>query len=319
MIVTVTANPSIDVTLTTASFEVGEVNRATSVRRDPAGKGVNVSRALALNGVETTAIFPADASTGNELASRLAAQGVTSASAPIGEPIRTNITVVDASTGRTTKINEPGPTLSGAESESLTTLIAEHLSQSPSWIVASGSLPPGIDDDFYARLGALAVSVGTSLAVDTSGPALARVIESGTATLVKPNLEELEELLGRTLETVGDVVSGARGILTLPGSRALVSLGESGALLVTAQSSWWAGAPRVVPLSTVGAGDSTLAGYLSADDADEGERLATAVAWGTAAVRLPGSEAPGPDSISRGDVSVVAAPSPATPIGELSA
>ena len=143
--------------------------------------------------------------------------------------------------------------------------------------------------------------------------------EESKARAVLMTVEELEELLGRSLPTVGDVVAGARELLRLPDARALVSLGEHGALLITADASWWAGAPAVVPLSTVGAGDSTLAGYLSATDATEAERLATAVAWGTAAVRLPGSEAPGPDSLRLDDVIVVESPDPHLPIGELSA
>lgn len=319
MIVTVTANPSIDVTLTTSGFELGEVNRAHAVRRDPAGKGVNVARALALNGVAATALFPADAATGADLTAMLAAQGVTAASAAIAQPIRTNITVVDDASGRTTKINEPGPIVSVAEAKAFSDLVSDHVVAGPTWLVACGSIPPGLGDDFYASLGRLATHFGIPLAVDTSGAPLASIIAAGTATLVKPNLEELEELLGRTLPTVGAVVDGARELLRLPDARALVSLGEHGALLVTATQSWWAGAPSVTPVSTVGAGDSTLAGYLSVASDDERERLATAVAWGTAAVLLPGSKAPGPDTISRETVTVVAEPAPESPIGELNA
>lgn len=319
MIVTVTANPSIDVTLTTSGFELGEVNRAHAVRRDPAGKGVNVARALALNGVEATALFPADAATGADLTAMLAAQGVAAASAAIAQPIRTNITVVDDASGRTTKINEPGPIVSVAEAKALSELVSDHVVAGPTWLVACGSIPPGLGDDFYASLGRLATHFGIPLAVDTSGAPLASIIAAGTATLVKPNLEELEELLGRELPTVGAVVTAARELLKLPDARALVSLGEHGALLVTATQSWWAGAPSVTPVSTVGAGDSTLAGYLSVATDDEGERLATAVAWGTAAVLLPGSKAPGPDTISRETVTVIAEPAPESPIGELNA
>ncbi|NQX11079.1 1-phosphofructokinase family hexose kinase [Microbacteriaceae bacterium VKM Ac-2855] len=319
MIITVTANPSIDVTLTTSGFAVGEVNRAHTVRRDPAGKGVNVARALALNGVAATALFPADAATGSDLIAMLQTQSVSAASAAITQPIRTNITVVDDASGRTTKINEPGPIVSVAEAKTFTDLVSDHVVAGPTWLVACGSIPPGLGDDFYASLGRLATHFGVPLAVDTSGAPLSAIIAAGTASLVKPNLEELEELLGRSLPTVGAVVAGARELLRLPNARALVSLGEHGALLVTATASWWAGAPPVVPVSTVGAGDSTLAGYLSVASDDEGERLATAVAWGTAAVLLPGSKAPGPDTISREAVTVIADPESETPIGELNA
>ncbi|AJM78046.1 1-phosphofructokinase family hexose kinase [Rathayibacter toxicus] len=318
MIVTVTVNPSIDVTLSTSSFAIGKVNRAHDVRRDPAGKGVNVARALARHGVEATAIYPADASYGRDLSTMLDAAGVRAASAPILQPIRTNITVVDTRTGCTTKINEPGPALSSGEKKTLTELIGRHVASTPRWLVACGSIPPGLGTDFYTELGTLALRFGVPLAVDTSGAPLRAIVAAGTATLIKPNLEELEELLGHSLATVGDVVRGTRKLLRLPDARALVSLGEQGALLVTASASWWAGAPAVVPLSTVGAGDSALAGYLAASDATPAQRLATAVAWGTAAVQLPGSEAPGPCSLRINDVTVVENPHPHLPIGELS-
>ena len=125
----------------------------------------------------------------------------------------------------------------------------------PSWLVAAGSLPAGAPDDFYARITEAAVGLGVPVAIDTSGPALAAAIDAG-ATVVKPNLEELQELIDTPLITVGDVVDAARQLRARGCKDLLVSLGGHGALLITAEGSWWAGGPPLVPRSTVGAGDS---------------------------------------------------------------
>ena len=180
----------------------------------------------------------------------------------------------------------------------------------PTWLVAAGSLPAGAPDDFYAQVTKAAVAVGVPVAIDTSGPALAAAIDAG-ATVVKPNLEELEEVLGRDLVTVGDVIDAAAELRERGSKDLLVSLGGHGALLITAEGSWWAGGPPLVPRSTVGAGDCTLSGYLHTVGTPA-ERLAGAVAWGRAACLQPGSTVPGPeDTQACADaVRVVADPDP---------
>jgi len=140
--------------------------------------------------------------------------------------------------------------------------------------------------------------------------AVKAAIDAG-ATVVKPNLEELQELIDTPLVTVGDVVDAARQLRARGCRDLLVSLGGHGALLITADGSWWAGGPPLVPRSTVGAGDSTLSGYLHTIGTPA-ERLAGAVAWGRAACLLPGSTVPGPEEAQAcvGVVSVVADPDP---------
>ncbi len=318
---TVTPNPAIDVTLSVDTLEIGEVNRTTDKHRDPAGKGINVARALAKNGHETIAVFPADPINGSWIIRALAEAGVESSTTPIIGEIRNNITIVDGS-GRTTKINEPGPVVTPAEISSLSEKLEWRLDEHPTWLVAAGSLPVGLDADFLVDLGHRATAKGVRYAVDTSGSTLARVTTSGVPDLIKPNLEELEELAGHPLRTVGDVVDAARAVL--PDGEILVSLGENGALLVTATVVLWAGHPPVVADSTVGAGDSTLAGYLSVTDKGDHPTihhaaLATAVAWGTAAVTLPATTVPGPNDIDVLRVSVVENPNRETLIKELRA
>lgn len=321
MIVTVTPNPAIDVTLTVDTLTIGEINRTTSKHRDPAGKGINVARALAKNGHATIAVFPADPVNGSWIVRALAEAGVESSTTPIIGEVRNNITIVDGS-GQTTKINEPGPVVTPAEISALSEKLEWRLDEHPTWLVAAGSLPVGLDADFLVDLGHRAAAKGVRFAVDTSGPTLARVSASGVPDLIKPNAAELEELAGHPLRTVGDVVDAARALL--PGGEVVVSLGANGALLVTDDLVLWAGHPPVIADSTVGAGDSALAGYLSVRaqgdfPTRQHAALATAVAWGTAAVTLPGTTVPGPADIDVTRVSVVDDPDRSTPIEELRA
>jgi 1-phosphofructokinase len=326
MIITVTANPSVDVTLELESFEMGEVNRALRSQKDPAGKGINVSRALAKNGIQTSAVFPSDAITGQWVMGALDAAGIPTVTTPIHEEIRQNITLVDAA-GNTTKINAAGPLLSEIEQAELLGAITSALETRPAWLVAAGSLPLGLDGSFYVHLGELAHAKGVRFAVDTSGAALATIAHSGVADLMKPNHEELEELAGRSLPTVGDVEEFTRTLLADDAAAIVVSLGENGALLITAHSTIWAGHTAVVADSTVGAGDSTLAGYLAADVRVRAEnlspaeadvlRISNAVAWGSAAVQLPATTVPGPQDITLDAVRVRVDPSPTLTIKEL--
>ena len=321
MIVTVTPNPAIDVTLTVDVLEIGEVNRTTSKHRDPAGKGINVARALAKNGHPTIAVFPADPVNGSWIVRALAEAGVDSSTTPIIGEVRNNITIVDGA-GQTTKINEPGPVVTPAEISALAEKLEWRLDEHPTWVVAAGSLPVGLDADFLVDLGHRATAKGVRYAVDTSGPTLARVAASGVPDLIKPNLDELEELAGHPLRTVGDAVDAARALL--PNGEVVVSLGENGALLVTESLVLWAGHPPVIADSTVGAGDSALAGYLSVRvpgdfPSVQHAALATAVAWGTAAVTLPATTVPGPADIAVDRVTVIDNPDRDTLIKELRA
>lgn len=321
MIVTVTPNPAIDVTLELDTFHVGGVNRTIGRHRDPAGKGINVARALSKNGVETIAVFPADPINGSWIIRALAAAGVDSSTTPIIGEVRKNYTIVD-SLGQTTKINEPGPVVTPTEIVALLEKVEWRLDEHPTWLVAAGSLPTGLDADFLVELGNRARIKGVRYAVDTSGSTLARVTSSGTTDLIKPNLEELGELVSTPLNTVGDVTTAARSIM--PTGDALVSMGEFGALLVTPDSVIWAGHPPVTTDSTVGAGDSALAGYLSVTEKGayasvKHAALATAVAWGAAAVALPATTVPGPLDIDVSRVRVEEDPDPSTPIKELTA
>lgn len=293
MIVTVTANPSVDRTFEVDQLLRGQVVRATRHRVDPAGKGLNVSRALHANGHDTAAVLPIGGSEGRQLLELLEGSGVTVIAVPIAGAIRSNVTVIEPD-GTLTKINEPGPTLSAAELDGLVDA-ASAASADAAWLVLSGSLPPGAGDDLLGDLISRGRAAGARTAVDSSGPSLAAALEA-SPDLIKPNASELAEISGRPLETLGDAIEAARLLVRRGARTVLASLGPDGALLVADEGELHAELAVREPNSTVGAGDATLAGYLSAAD-DPTTALRAAVAFGAAAVALPGSQMPQPTDL----------------------
>lgn len=315
MIVTVTPNPSLDRALDVEHLACGEVNRAHAAHVHPGGKGINVARALARHGLPSVAVVPVGGPDGERLVGLLAEHGVPAVPVPVAGDTRTNVTLVEAD-GCTTKVNAPGPTLADTEVDALLAAVEAQLALAPRAVVAAGSLPAGAGDAFFVRLAGLAGRYAVPVVLDTSGTPLARAVRAGGLSVVKPNEDELAELVGRDLVTVGDVVDAAREVVAQGTSAVLVSLGAHGAMLVRADGTWWAGGPPLVPLSTVGAGDSTLAGFL-AGTGTCADKLRTAVAWGRAAVLLPGTEVPAPDQLDLDAVRVVEAPDPHLALKEL--
>ncbi|WP_278263475.1 1-phosphofructokinase family hexose kinase [Nocardia sp. AG03] len=303
MIVTLTANPSVDRTVTlTEPLRRGQVHRASGVVSHPGGKGVNVARVVASDGVPVLAVLPG--TDDDPVVSGLRAADIAYRTVAVPGQPRTNLTIAETD-GTTTKINEPGRPLTAPDLAALTALLVE-LAADAEWIVLSGSLPPGVPEDWYARLVATLSQCRTAhggrprLAVDTSdAPLLALFGESpgGTPDLVKPNTDELAQLTGRDpldLENPTAAAEAASALLDRGVGAVLATLGAAGAVLVTGAGAWFAAAPPIVPRSTVGAGDSALAGYLLADltGASPADRLRHAVAYGSAATALPGTELP---------------------------
>lgn len=296
MIVTLTPNPSIDRTVAVPQLQHGEVNRACSSRIDPGGKGVNISRALSAHGTATVAVLPLGGPEGHLMAELLDAAGVRHHGVEVPGTLRMNIAVVEPD-GTTTKFNEPGPVLTLEHTEALLAAI-DGFARPGAWVVGSGSLPPGADDDFLATVVTRARARGALVAIDSSGSPMAAAIKAGP-DLIKPNHEELEELVDRSLPTLGDVVAAAREVVASGVATVVVSLGGDGAVLVDAATLVHAGAQVSSPLSTVGAGDCLLAGVLHvlAAGGDGRSALECGVRWGAAAVTLPGSEVPGPREV----------------------
>lgn len=322
MIVTLTANPSVDRTVALdGPLLRGGVLRAASVTSEPGGKGVNVARAVTAAGRLALAVLPASAEDPLVLALREA--GVPHRAVDVVGRVRTNITVTEPD-GTTTKLNEPGLVLDDEVTRRLTeTLLRE--ATGARWAVLSGSLPPGARAGWYAELVVALRTSACCVAVDTSGAPLRALLEAGAPAapdLLKPNAEELAYAVGadaRELESDPRATAEAAERLRSLGVRAvLATLGADGAVLVTAEGAWHAVPPAVAARSTVGAGDSALSGYLLADLADAGadDRLRHAVAYGAAAAALPGSALPAPHQTRPDDVRVtrLAPPHPSPPV-----
>ena len=297
MIVTLTPNPSIDRTISVDLLEHGEVHRATESRIDPGGKGINVARALTANGTKALAVLPTGGPEGHLMTELLDRSGTAYTAVPISGTTRMNIAIIEPD-GTTTKVNEPGPTLSPDEVESLVSAVDTALTGA-TWLVGSGSLAPGLGADIYATLVARGHAAGLLVAIDSSGAPLAAAMPSHP-DLIKPNHEELEELVGAPMRTLGDVVAAAQRLVAGGIATVVVSLGKHGAIAVSSEGVFQASGHVARPVSTVGAGDSLLAGFLHAVCRDTGtaEALATGVAWGSAAVSLPGSRMPTPEDVA---------------------
>jgi 1-phosphofructokinase len=299
MIVTFTANPSVDRTSEVVELIRGAVMRARQTRVDAGGKGVNVTRALAANGYPSIAVLPSGGAEGAQLLGLLEAESLLVAPVQIAGAIRANVTIVEPD-GTTTKINEPGPTLSPFEVGALAEVLLD-AAAGAEWAVLSGSLPPGAPRDLYAILTTRLHDAGTRVAVDTDGDGLRAAFAAGP-DLVKPNQRELAQAAGMAVINRADALSAIDLIRAAGARTVLASLGPDGALLVDDTGTYHGSAVVGEQRSTVGAGDALLAGFLAAGG--EGEQaLAEAVAWGTAAVSLPGSRMPGPSDLNRDAVS----------------
>lgn len=315
MIVTVTPNPSIDRTVALPTpLTRGAVHRVTSVTSQAGGKGVNVARVLTLAGIEAVAVLPAAAN--DPLLSALQVAGVSYQVVPTTEPARTNLTITEPD-GTTTKVNEPGGALDAAGVQALTDAVLA-AADGADWVVMSGSLPPGVPTSWYGDVVALLAAKPCKVAVDTSDAPLEALVASldrGAPDLIKPNAEELAGVLGyspQALEAAvaqGDpepVVAAARQLIDKGIGAVLATLGAAGAVLVDANGAWMAAPPPIVPRSTVGAGDSSLAGYIRAEvgGAVPPQRLQMAVAYGSGAAALPGTTLPSPAEIDLNAVQV---------------
>ena len=340
MIITVTANPSIDRALRLDSALLrGEVQPVHPGADEAGGKGANVAKALVAAAVPTVAVILADDT--DPYRALLRTTGTPIVASPAGAPVRVNLTITEPD-GTTTKLNAPGQVAPSAMDALRRTILdlldggpgssatASQQASAGPLVVLSGSLPVGAGDDWYATLLPDLAGRGARIAVDTSGAPLAAVLNAATSdvrlAVIKPNGDELSDAMIATgidphcatgAEIEADPALARRTVATLmaarPGIEAvLLTLGARGALLVTAPgadgipSAWLASPPPTVVASTVGAGDSSLAGWIIAErgGADHATRLATAVAYGSAAAALPGSTPPTPDLADPARVSV---------------
>ncbi|AIK85372.1 phosphofructokinase [Corynebacterium glutamicum] len=320
MIITFTPNPSIDSTLSLGEeLSRGSVQRLDSVTAVAGGKGINVAHAVLLAGFETLAVFPAGKL--DPFVPLVRDIGLPVETVVINNNVRTNTTITEPD-GTTTKLNGPGAPLSEQKLRSLEKVLIDALRPEVTWVVLAGSLPPGAPVDWYARLTALIHSArpDVRVAVDTSDKPLMALGESldtpGTApNLIKPNGLELgqlantdgEELEAHAAQGDYDAIIAAADVLVNRGiEQVLVTLGAAGAVLVNAEGAWTATSPKIDVVSTVGAGDSALAGFVMARSQKKTleESLLNAVSYGSTAASLPGTTIPRPDQLATAGATV---------------
>jgi 1-phosphofructokinase len=310
VILTLTPNPSSDRTVTlSGELQRGAVLRADSSTEQGGGKGVNISRAAVAADVPTIAVLPADMD--DPFVVDLLRDGIDCRPERPAGPVRVNLTLTEPD-GTTTKINEPGAVVRPADLERLAEAVVQRARQAR-WVVLAGSLPPGAPESWYAELVGALRDTGASVAVDTSGAplvALAAGLEEHAPGLMKPNGEELASLTGGDAEAIeadpAAAAAAARVLVDRGVDAVLATLGGSGAVLVTRTGAWHATPPPTTVVSTVGAGDSSLFGYLLGDlrGVPPVERLRLAVAYGSAAAALPGTTIPTPKHLRLGLVEV---------------
>lgn len=290
-IVTLTVNPCIDESAAVDRVIPDRKLRCGPPRYEPGGGGINVARAVRRLGGEALAIYPAGGAAGELLRSLLAAEGVLQRPLPIAGWTRENFNVCEETTGRQFRFVLPGPELAAADQETCFAELAA-LRPFPRYLVGSGSLPPGVPSDFYARVARLTRERGGRFVLDTSGEAARPALEAGVF-LVKPSLREFQHLTGLADAEESHLVSESRRWIQAGRCEVVVlSLGAAGVLWVSGESTERLASPTVPVRSSVGAGDSMLAGIVLRLQQGRGlpEAVRFGVAAGAATVMNPGTE-----------------------------
>ena len=290
-IATITINPAIDIFVNVSRVEPTRKLRCSAPKRDPGGGGINVARVAHRLGASVAAIYPTGGAIGKLLQRLVEREGIASVVTPSHVETRENFTAFENDTGDQYRFVLPGSALYRAEWESCLDKLAT-LPEKPKIVVASGSIPPGVPDDFFAMVARHAKGFGAKMVLDTSGAALKAALAEGV-TLIKPNQVELGDFVGHRLDNDADRIAAARKLIADKRVEAVaLTLGEDGALLVTADGTWRSEPMHIEVVSSVGAGDSFLGGMVAAIAAgaplDQAFRMG--VAAGSAAVMSPGTE-----------------------------
>lgn len=299
-IATITINPAIDIFVNVDRVESTKKLRCSAPKRDPGGGGINVARVAHRLGSTVAAIYPIGGAIGKLLQRLVEREGIDSVVTPSHVETRENFTAYENETGEQYRFVLPGSALHKAEWEACLDKLAT-LNDRPKFVVASGSIPPGVPGDFYAHVARTAKTIGAKMVLDTSGRSLAPALDEGVA-LIKPNQNELSDFVGRRLDREDDFIDACQQLIMAGRAEAVaLTLGENGALLVTANYAWRADAMKIEVASTVGAGDSFLGGMVAALAADQPmeEAFRVGVAAGSAAVMGPGTELCHADDVKR--------------------
>ena len=279
-VVTLTINPALDRNTRVERVNPNEKLRCQAPEREPGGGGINVSRAIRRLGGESLAIYPCGGPIGEVFKTLLDEEGVEQQPIGIADTTRENVTVFEESANQHYIFIMPGPELREAEWQGVLDAL-ERLDPTPDYVVASGSCPPGVPEDFYRRVAELSQSQGSRLIVDTSGEPLSLAAEAGVY-LLKPNMRELGQLAGQEIESEEHQIEAAKGLLESGQAEVVVvSMGAGGALLVTDELGEHLRTPTVPIRSRLGAGDSMVAGIVLG--LARGERVLEATRFGIAA------------------------------------
>lgn len=297
-IVTLTLNPALDVSSSVPVVSPSHKLRCARPVREPGGGGINVTRVCRRLGEPSVAVVPLGGAVGRRVSDLLVAEGIDARTIEIAGETRESISITEGTTGHQFRFVLPGPELSAAEVDAAVAAATE-AAAGARCLVVSGSMPDGVDPNVIADL--VAAVGDTRVLVDTSGPALAAALQSG-AHLVKPSARELAQVVGHTLDTEADITEAAVEIHRSGKVDVLVaSIGAGGAVVIDGRGVHRLRAPSVQVRSTVGAGDSMVAGMavglqrgLTADRA-----TALGVAAGTAAVLTDGTGLCRPEDVER--------------------
>jgi 1-phosphofructokinase family hexose kinase len=278
MIYTLTLNPAVDRELTVPVVEYDSVLRATESRVDFGGKGFNVSRLLKSLGAPSTAVGFLGGRSGELLQHGLQDLGIGTDFVWVAGETRTNISIVTESHDHYIKVNEKGPLVGQSSQDELLAKI-DAITGPGDWWVLAGSLPPGVEEDFYARIVRVLNQHQAKAVLDTTCESL-RLGCAEHPFLVKPNLEEAQVLTGLPMDSPAQVAQAAAAIRTMGAQNVVISMGKSGALLQTGIGSWQIGTPSIQEKNPIGAGDSMAGGLVWA--LTERFPLREALGWGVA-------------------------------------
>ena len=290
-VLTLTMNPSIDLSVSVERIAAFHKMRCSTARRDPGGGGINVARVIKRLGGDVAAIYPTGGASGQLLHNLADQEGIQGLTTPVGGETREDFVAVERTSGFQYRFVLPGPHLTQQEWKACLDLAGE-AHRHARFVVGSGSLPPGVPEDFYARFAQAAKAAGSKVVIDSSGPPLAAALRAGIY-LVKPSLNEFRILTGEPLETQADWVKACRAIVDRGQTEIIaLTLGERGALLVTRDQVLRAPALPIERVSVIGAGNSFLGGMIWS--LASGHTLETAfrygVASGSAALLMQGTE-----------------------------
>ena len=289
MILTVTLNPCIDKSSNVEKFEPEAKLRCTQIVNEPGGGGINVSKALKKLGAESVALFPAGGHNGNMLCSLLDEETIRYHAVDTKVETRENWVMLENSTNDQYRFTFPGRKI---QETTVDSLIDQIKNFSPSYVVASGSLPSGLPDHFYGLIVGTANAVGAKCIVDTSGATL-QALKGKGAYLIKPNISELRKMLNTPDLGPMEIDDAAQQVIADGFAEIVaISMGPLGAWIVSKDEKHFAAAPKVEKKSTVGAGDSMVAGitYMMQQQKPLKEVIAFAVACGSAATMNEGTQ-----------------------------